>query len=211
MAILDLEEYKLAIGETSSANDDRHQAAIDAAEQAILNFTDRDFGTASVVEDRTFWLEAGSVFLEIDDCTEVNDVSGIGVGTWSERSEGPAASFGVYTYIQLGGTYSTSPEMGFARNEDIFGVQSYRSLGVEVTVNADWGWTVVPEDVKRAAIWAAASFEKDTQNPYGALSSKSVAEVSESYYMVAANPNFLDEGLPAKVQSLLFPYRRVLI
>lgn len=317
--LVTLAEYKTALGITTDAEDARHDAALSAAEQAVLNFTDRDFykvlkggtdeiqtvtvtgsptgghfklafegqqtgnivptataaaveerllalntipagavavtgnaggpwtvtfqgalgsqnvpsltatssltgGTApsvaiatptpgvvgSSIEERTFWLEPGSTFLEIDDCTEVTDVSGSAIATWEERSEGPAAAFGVYTYIQFEAAYTTSPEMGFSRNEDVFGISRFSTVGTEVTVTADWGWSLVPEDVKRAVIWTAASFEKDTQNPYGALSSKSVAEVSESYYMVAANPNFLDEGIPAKVQSLLFPYRRVL-
>lgn len=317
--LVTLDEYKTALGITTADDDARHDAALEAASEAVLNYTDRDFlktltggtnevqtitftptptgghytltfegqttgniqptataatvqnkldslstiptGAVSVsgaeggpytvtfqnelgsqnvatlvaadtftgsgnpavviatstpgvagtsVEDRTFWLEPGSAFLEIDDCTVVNDVSGIGVATWEERSEGPAAAFGVYTYIQFEGAYSTSPEMGFTRNEDIFGVQSWATVGTEVTVNADWGWSSVPQDVKRAVIWTAASFEKDTQNPYGSLTAKTVAEVSESYFV--QQPALIPQDpVPLQAQGLLLPYRRVML
>lgn len=317
--IVSLDEYKTALGITGTADDARHDAALSAAEQAVLNFTDRDFYkvltggtdevqtvsltgnptgghftltfdgettsniqhdatattvhtrleslgtvpadsiavtgnaggpwtitfenelgsknvstltgadtltggtspavsvstttqgvTGSSVEDRTFWLEPGSAFLEIDDCTVVNSVTGVGVSTWEERSEGPAAAFGVYTYIQFEGVYTASPEMGFTRNEDIFGVTNLTTTGTEVTVNADWGWDAVPSDVKRAVIWTAASFEKDTQNPYAALTAKTVAEVSETYFM--PQPALIpQEPVPMQAQGLLLPYRRVMM
>lgn len=317
--LVTLDEYKTALGITTTADDAKHDAALAAAEQAVINFTQRDFtktlvggvnevqtitltgnptggqftltfdgqttsninhnATAAIVqsrleslstiplggvvvtgnsggpytvtfagelgsqnvstitgadtmtggtnpsvsvatttagvagsstEDRTFWLEPGSSFLEIDDCTVVNDVTGLGIATWEERSEGPSAAHGIYTYIQLEDSYATSVEMGFERNEDIFGVASSSSIGTEVTVNADWGWGSVPADVKQAIIWCAASFEKDTDNPYGSLSAKSVAEVSETYYVsppAATTP----EAVPLQSQALLLPYRRLVL
>lgn len=209
-ALVTLEEYKLALGITSEADDDKHQVALDAAEQAVVNFTSRDFLKADPsVGTRTFWLEPGSEFLEIDDCTEVIEVSDVAVISWEERSEGPAAAHGVYTYIQLSSRLSGSLEMGFTRNEDIFGNSAYNSLGTEITVTADWGWGSVPEDVKRAIIWTAGSFEVDTDNPYGELSSKSVAEVSESYYVPPITTPTSIEAVPPNAQSILEPYRRV--
>lgn len=206
--LVTLEEYKEALSITTEADDDKHETAIAAAEQAVTNYTSRDFLKADPsVGERKFWLEPGSSFLEIDDCTEVTDVSGLGIATWEERSEGPAAAHGVYTYIQLEASYQTSVEMGFERNEDIFGTQQASTLGTEVTVTADWGWGSVPENVKRAIVWTAASFEVDTDNPYGALSSKSVAEVSETYYIPPAMPS--PTAVPANAQALLEPYRRV--
>lgn len=313
--LVTLDEYKTALGITGTANDAKHDAALTAAEQAVTNYTQRDFtktligGTNEVqtvtltgnptgghftltfsgqttsniqhdaaatlvqarleslstipaggvtvtgnnggpytvtftgelgsqnvatmtgadtmtggtspavsittttagvagtsVADRVFWLEPGSSFLEIDDCTVVNDVSDF--STWEARSEGPAAAHGIYTYVQLSSAGTTSLEMGFARNEDIFGTTS-TSLGTEVTVNADWGWGVVPADVKQAIIWTSASFEKDMDNPYGALSAKSVAEVSESYAIAPAPSLLIEDGIPGRAQNLLYPYRRV--
>ena len=317
--LVTLDEYKTALGITGTADDAKHDAALSAAEQAVVNFTQRDFtktlvggvdevqtisltgnptgghftltfngqttsniqhnasaatvfgklenlstiaagaitvtgsaggpwtvtfigelgsqnvstitgadtltgGTSpavsvttttsgvagSSVTDRTFWLEPGSAFLEIDDCTVVNDVTGLGIATWEERTEGPSAAHGIYTYIQLEAGYQTSVEMGFERNEDIFGTQQASTLGTEVTVNADWGWGSVPSDVKRAIIWTAASFEKDTDNPYGSLSAKSVAEVSETYY-VAPPAVTTPEAVPMQAQALLLPYRRLVL
>lgn len=317
--LVTLDEYKTALGITTTADDAKHEAALSAAEQAVVNFTQRDFtktlvggtnevqtvtltgnptgghftltyygsttsniqhnasattvqsrlenldtiptgavsvtgpnggpyvvtfvgelgsqdvptmtgadtmtgGTSPAVSiavttagvagsstaDRTFWLEPGSAFLEIDDCTVVNDVTGLGIATWEERSEGPSAAHGIYTYIQLEAGYQTSVEMGFERNEDIFGTQQASTLGTEVTVNADWGWGFVPADVQRAIIWTAASFEKDTDNPYGSLSAKSVAEVSETYY-VAPPAVVTPEAVPMQAQALLLPYRRLVL
>jgi hypothetical protein len=318
--LVTLDEYKTALGITGTADDAKHDAALSAAEQAVVNFTQRDFtktlvggvdevqtisltgnptgghftltfngqttsniqhnasaatvfgklenlstiaagaitvtgnaggpwtvtfigelgsqnvstitgadtltgGTSpavsvttttsgvagSSVTDRTFWLEPGSAFLEIDDCTVVNDVTGLGIATWEERTEGPSAAHGIYTYIQLEAGYQTSVEMGFERNEDIFGTQQASTLGTEVTVNADWGWGSVPSDVKRAIIWTAASFEKDTDNPYGSLSQKRVAEVSETYYIAPPRPDLTPEAVPLQAQALLLPYRRLVL
>lgn len=317
--LVSLTEYKTALGITTSADDAKHEAALSAAEQAVVNFTQRDFtktlvggtnevqtvtltgnptgghyhltfdgqqtgnlthqesaasvqaalislsnipaggvtvtgisggpytvtftgelgstnvstltatssltgGTSpnvaiatttqgvagSSTANRTFWLEPGSAFLEIDDCTIVNNVTGLGIATWEARSEGPSAAHEIYTYIQLEAGYQTSVEMGFERNEDIFGIQQTSTIGTEVTVNADWGWGFVPADVQRAIIWTAASFEKDTDNPYGSLSAKSVAEVSETYY-VAPPAVVTPEAVPMQAQALLLPYRRLVL
>jgi hypothetical protein len=316
--LVTLDEYKTALGITGTVDDAKHDAALSAAEQAVVNFTQRDFtktlvggvnevqtvsltgnptgghftltfneqttsniqhnasaatvlgklenlstiaagaitvtgsaggpwtvtfigelgsqnvptitgadtltggtspavsvstATAGVagtsVADRTFWLEPGSLFLEIDDCTVINDVTGLGIASWEERSEGPSAAHGIYTYIQLETSYLTSVEMGFERNEDIFGTSLSNTLGTEVTVNADWGWGSVPSDVKRAIIWTAASFEVETDNPYGSLSSKSVAEVSESYYIPPVINSATMEAVPFNARSILEPYRRI--
>jgi hypothetical protein len=316
--LVTLDEYKTALGITTTADDAKHDAVLSAAEQAVINFTQRDFtktlvggtnevqtvtltgsptgghftltfngqttsniqhdaaatlvqarleslstipagsvtvtgnnggpytvtftgelGSQNVVamtgadtmtggsnpsvsistttagvagtstEDRKFWLEPNSSFLEIDDCTVVNDVTGLGIATWEERSEGPSAAHGIYTYIQLESGYQTSVEMGFERNEDVFGTQQLSTLGTEVTVNADWGWGSVPPDVKRAIIWTAASMEIETDNPYGALSAKSVAEVSESYYIPPAVTMSTLDAVPSNAQSILEPYRRI--
>lgn len=318
--LVTLDEYKTALGITTTADDAKHEAALSAAEQAVVNFTQRDFtktlvggtnevqtvtltptptgghfnliyggettsninhdasativrnrlenlstiptgavavtgnnggpytvtfqgelgsqnvsaltgtdaltggGSPSVVvatttagvtgtsvADRTFWLEPGSSFLEIDDCTVVNSVTGLGIATWEERSEGPSAAHGIYTYIQLEAGYQTSVEMGFEKNEDIFGTQQLSTLGTEVTVNADWGWGFVPADVKQAIIWCAASFEKDTDNPFGSLSQKTVAEVSETYYVSPPRADMSPEAVPMPAQALLLPYRRLVL
>jgi hypothetical protein len=203
--LVDLDKYKEAIGETDDANDNFHTEAIEDASAAVLNFTDRDFASDPVTEARTYNVPSSGFIIDIDDATEVLDVDGLGSANWRAGNDGPATMHGIYTYIEY--AFRHSLLMGFTRNEDVFGGNPFET----VTVTADYGWPEVPDDVQRATILTAQSFEGDRSNPSGALASKSVAEVAENYlqqqqYQSAVDDN---EPLPARARSLLLPYRRV--
>jgi hypothetical protein len=183
--------------------------AIEDATQAVLNYTDRDFIEAQVVETRTFrsvnpLTDTGEVIIDIDDCDEVYDVAGLSDNNWRAGTDGPAASFGIYTYIEVALLRASSALMGFTSNLDVFG----NPFWGEVDVSARWGWpsTVVPEDVQRATLIAAYELEGDSQNLSGQLASKTVAEVTESYRPSVFQPQ--PESLPTRVIVLLDPWRR---
>jgi hypothetical protein len=204
--LVDLTTFKTAIGESGTANDDRYQLALDAAIQAVLNFTDRDFDTAVVTETRDVEPPDLGNIIDIDDAVSVIDVDGLGGVNWRAGSEGPAASAGVFTYIEIASFRADSPLMGFTRNEDVFGF----GFGNSIQVTADWGWPDVPADVVQAVIWATEDFAGDLSNPSGALAAKSVAEVAENYMQQSQQRSPGDsEPLSPRTLGLLLPYRRM--
>lgn len=212
--ILTLTEYKAATGVIGTEHDGQYNFAIPAANQAIKNFTDRDFGADLVNEARDFAIpdsqSSDTMTIDIDDCDEVFSVYTLSANQWVAGSEGPAAAAGVFTYLDVASFRAVSPLMGFTRNEDIF--LNRVGLSRSVTVTANWGWPVVPADVKQAAVWAVDALLGDLSNPGGTLAAKSVAEVAENYMQQQAQMNSSpddEEPLPARARSLLLPYRRV--
>lgn len=184
--------------------------AIEDASVAVKNYTDRDFAAAQVVETRTFEASndvdpAGEVIIDIDDCDEIYDIAGLSSTQWRAGTDGPAASFGIFTYVEvrLG---RSSLLMGFERNLDVFGEQFWG----EIEVSARFGWptATVPEDVQRATLITAYSLEGDLTNLAGNLESKTVAEVSESYAVTGQFGTAPLETLPSRAVVILDPWRR---
>lgn len=163
--LITLSEYKAYAGydPTNTQYDSQIAALIPAASQAIRSYTGRDFGTALVTEMRPFGYD-GSGFLDIDDCVTVTAVSLTIPGyadvplqdiEWiampPRRDDAP-----VYYYILMPtyGGVGISPEMGFTRNLDIMAREGrWRGLPTMVNVTAQWGWPIVPEDIKLATYW----------------------------------------------------------
>lgn len=188
---------------------DLPDTAIEDATAVVLNYTDRDFLSAQVVETRTFQTynevtPDGRVIVDIDDCDEIYDVATLSSNQWRAGTDGPAGSFGIFTYVEVALFRQSSSLMGFTSNQDVFGAPWWG----ELEISARWGWpsTVVPEDVQRATLIAAYELEGDSQNLSGQLASKTVAEVTESYRPSVFQPT--PESLPTRVVVLLDPWRR---
>lgn len=220
MALVTLVKYKSYIKESSNANDTFHQDALDAASDAILNYTDRDFGTANVTESRVYQYD-GSGILNIDDAAGVHSVTFpnaivLTTTSWVAKKEGPVRAT-PFTYLELPRIdwHAQDPAslgvMGFTSNLDVFLPRLPSVTEVAVTVNADWGWVTVPLDVQYATMWTAHSWEQDspTGGGSGELSSESVAETSRSFFAAQAASEATDEALPARAVSILDQYRRV--
>lgn len=164
--LITLEEYRAATGVnvTNTRDDARFTQLVPFVSSAIRSFTERDFASPIVTEERIFEYD-GSGYLDIDDASDVQEVAMtfpnlgtadvvLAAADWSpkpqRRDDAP-----VYHYIAMGrGWGAGSPEMGFERNLDVWVKEHpqgpYSSL---VKVTATWGWPVVPGDVKVAAIW----------------------------------------------------------
>lgn len=217
MALLvDLDKFKLAIGETTNDNDDKWLDALEDASSAVLNYTDRDFGVDEIDEDRTYTYN-GRGLLEIDDASAIDSVEMNGTvlaeTTYVLGMEGPTSA-AVYTYIELPSFMTLDGEMGFTYNLDMWlAIHGRTPVRVPVVVNGTWGWPVVPDDVQRATIITAASLASDLTTAFSqGLQSRSVAEVSESYALQAAvQAQTLDgeDPLPIRARQLLAPYRRM--
>lgn len=219
MSLVTLASYKLAIGETDASKDSYHQLALDAASDAVLHYSDRDFGAAAVTENRTYSYN-GSGVLNIDEFSVVHTVtfatgSPLLTSAWRAKTDGPA---GVpYSWLELpviawGDSLGSLGAMGFEQNLDRF-ISTGAFPEIQVTVNADWGWATVPADVQRAVIWTAKSYEdsEPSSGAAGGLASKSVAEVAESYFQEqmqqigSQNP----PALPDRARAIIDAYRRI--
>lgn len=185
--------------------------ALEDASAAVKNYTDRDFLTAQVEEARVFTpstdtTHTGDLIVDIDDCDTIYDVDGFSESQWRAGTDGPAASYGIFTYVEVRLLRATSPLMGFERNEDLFGTQWWG----QIEVTARWGWpsATVPEDVQRATLIAAYEMAGDASNLSGNLSGKTVAEVSEQYVTPMQFGGAQPTTLPGRAVVLLDPWRR---
>jgi hypothetical protein len=222
MALVTLSEYKTAIKEASAANDAFHQGALDAAQDAVLNYADRDFGAPPVTETRTY-LYDGSGVLNIDDASTVTAVTlesvlPLTTNVWRARHEGPA-SVVAYSWLELpqidlSARRNSLGVMGFTQNLDRF-LTSNGLPEITAAVTASWGWATVPNDVKRAVIWTAEAYEaiSGSSGSAGGVASRSVAEVAESYFAEAQAQQGTppSEAVPPRAQAILDAYRRVSI
>ena len=218
-SLVTLANYKLAIGETDASRDTFHQQALDHASAAILNESDRDFGATLVTQSRTYFYD-GRGILNIDECSAINTVTfpqalaTLPSTHYRARKEGPP-TVTVFSYLELPRMDQLSRrsmgEMGFEKNLDRWYLTSGGFAQIEVTVNANWGWATIPDDIQRAVIWTAADFETVAPTSGGSLASKSVAEVSEAYFQaqaMAAGSNTTDM-LPQRARAIVEAYRRV--
>jgi hypothetical protein len=218
-SLVTLAEYKLAIGETDASRDTFHQQSLNHASSAILNESDRAFGAANVTESRTYFYD-GKGILNIDECSDINSVTlqqaaaALPSTHFRPRKEGPP-SVTVFSYLELPRLDHLSRRsmgvMGFTSNLDRLWLTGGSFPQIEVTVNADWGWTTIPDDIQRAVIWTAADFESVAPASGGSLAGKSVAEVSESYFQAQAAAAGLNttDMLPERARAIVENYRRV--
>lgn len=204
--LITLEELKAALGIPASmtADHDNLNRIIDAASAAVSVYTDRDFASPLVTEQRTFEYDGGG-HLDIDDASAVTAVTTSFAGfdnlipadLWRAQPYGSP----VLNELLLPTVYGPSPEMGFTRNFDVLYREGrFTTLPLLVKVDATWGWPVVPEDVKQAVIWTAASM-KEQPTPY-------VQESIEGYSR-STNIRAPATALPDRAKDLLAPYMRI--
>lgn len=207
--LISLDELKDALGIplNQTGQDDKLSQAISSASAAVVNYTDRDFGSAGVTGDRIYQYD-GSGYLEIDDATAVNSVTVITDGPEYavDATEWRAQPYNdsVKTYIQLLGRYGVgSPEMGFTRNLDVYIAEGrYNFLPTLVRVNAVWGWPYVPDDVKQAVVWIAASMSEQP----GLYVSESIEGYSRS-----TSQRTPPVAIPERAADILAAYQRIYV
>lgn len=203
LPIVSVEEFKAAESITSDDYDDAIEQLLPQVSAAIRRLTGRDFGATAEVSERVFEYRGGGV-LDIDDATSIVSVRMDGAGLAQNRDYRPQRDsetpyFYLDMYVEPG--HRGSPEMGFTRNEDTYRGAHARPRTSLVTVEAEWGWNPVPEDVKLAAIEMArvvADLPKDD------LQNEAIAEYSYSNV-----PDTFNSGRwPTRAADLLRPYKR---
>jgi hypothetical protein len=220
--LITLQEYRDATGYQSvdAAFDTQVTAAIKYASAAIRNYAQRDFGVTVVTEDRTYIYD-GSGYLDIDDTATINTVTLTLPGATDQlldaalwlplpyrRDDAP-----VYYYIYLPSVtwHGVSPEMGFTRNADVMYREGrYITQPPQVKVNAAWGWTVVPDDVKQATIWAVEDWKGTTASSAGPLTAHSIESFSESFGS-RTGATLVSNALPQRSMDLLANYAKIYI
>lgn len=201
-----LEELKNSLGvqDSNTAKDALYQRCITAASAAVLSYTDRDFASAAVTEQRTYEWD-GSGYVDIDDASAVTAVTlswdSVDTAVPSSQWRAQPQTGPVYTYVVVPSKYGFgSPEMGFTRNLDVYAEENgIGYLPPLVKVDATWGWPVVPDDVKQAVVWTAAAMSENV-TPF-------ITESIENYSRtVGMAPRV---ALPDRAKDLLAVYQRI--
>lgn len=220
--LISLAELRTALGidPTDTRRDEQYTQAITFATRAIRNYTDRDFATAQVTEERTFEYD-GSGYLDIDDAQTITAVSLTTYGfpdtsltgdQWvampQKRDDSPV----FYYLIMPGGVRAGSPEMGFTRNLDIAYMEGrLPTMPRLVKVTGTWGWPEVPEDVKQAAIWTVQDWtSKATPAGGEALTAEAIEGFSRSWGNRAGSAT-QSLAIPNRARDLLIQYVKPLV
>lgn len=215
--ILSLAEYKMRrqIIEVSAERDEAIRAALSSAEDAVLEYTGRDFTTAQTIETRAFPWELHTIILETDDF--VGKPSSI---SFEVPGAGSAAAFPTNTYWvgpREGPTHYyidftparnlSSPSigaMGFTRNLDRYFGFGGGADAVTVNVTAKFGWPgTAPASIKQAVTWLVDEFYKK-DGTQGDVQAEAIANLSYVYQRISE-----ENALPARITALLDPYRRI--
>lgn len=216
--LLTIGEYKAYAGidPSDTTNDIEIAALIQAATSMVIAFTERDFGSQLVSGTRPFQYD-GSGYLDIDDCASVESVSLVVTGfddvllqnyEWAamppRRDDAP-----VYYYILMPGFYGgISPEMGFSRNLDIMAREGrWRNLPTTVNVTAQWGWPVVPNDVKLATFWTIQEWRARSTSE--GLASEAIEGFSRSWSRGEQGQEVF--AVPSRARDVLAMYAKVKI
>lgn len=206
MAILTLDEYKTRreLTEASKERDEAVQAALEAAEDAVLQYTGRDFTTAQAIETKTYMYD-GSGILETDDFVELESVNVEGSVLSSLNFETGPREGQTFYWIDFTAVPWPSPAMGFTRNLDrAFGDCHNARRYARVQVKARFGWPGgAPAGVKQAVTWLVDEF-RNSKSTQGEVQAEAIANLSYVYQRISE-----ENALPARVITLLDPYRRL--
>lgn len=219
--LITLDEFRAiqGIDPTYTVDDIRYLALLGPVSDAIRSYTERDFGLPVVTEQRTYEYD-GSGFLDIDDASDVTDVTlaypyGAPDITLSgdEWRPMPArrADSQIYTYISMPGYVGhvpgMDPEMGFTWNLDVYARERGRwALPSNVKVTGTWGWLSIPSDVKMAAAWVLQSWV--TRPTSDGLSSEAIEGWSRSWGSRSGS-SAAALAIPEPVHDLLARYSKI--
>lgn len=193
-------------------HDAKYELLIPAVSTAIRNFTERDFGSDQVTEQREFDYD-GSGYVDIDDAEAITAVSWkvpnvdpipLEADAWrpgpSRRDDAP-----VYLWVTVYSYPGISPAMGFTRNLDVWAREHSSVAPTTALITGTWGWPTVPPDVKLAAYWTLEDWLKKPSNE--GLTAESIESYSRSW---GNKQGFVNLGIPTKARDLLVQYTKTL-
>jgi hypothetical protein len=217
--LITLDEYLAATGQDLPSLDPDTEAkfswSISVVSEAIRSYCDRDFTLSQdAVQGTRNFRYRGHNQLEIDDCSVVNSVA-VAPNNWSagrtlDSSEWIADDMDaeVFSWLEVFSIFlwsGGSPVMGFKNNLDQYPARFYPTI---LTVNAVWGWTQIPLQVKQAAVIAVTDLSSTTSGNISTSQSQSIASYSTSTSLrgVLLLP---ESALPYKAQALLDRYAKI--
>lgn len=201
------------MGDTDAAEQARIDWAVTAASAAVRAYTGLSFqlATEATPGPREFRYYEGGI-IDIDEASAVNTVS-TKATTWSssrtlDNSEWFAMpkETPIFTYVEVYTRFlptGVAPEMGFKNNLDTYPFVPYPTV---VVVDATWGWTEIPVQVKQATVFTAADYA--TTDP-AEFNSESIAGYSRSRApgrLLTMNP--IIQPVPDRAAALLEAYTR---
>jgi hypothetical protein len=207
--LIQLGELETALGVAPGDVDSVRQAqltqAIAGASAAIIKYTDRDFAAATVTEQRSFEYD-GSGFVDIDDCSNITDVtysiSGFDtiIPAFEWRGEPyNGSSLHLSRCTKLGATFS--PEMGFTQNIDVLYREGrFTGLGPTVKVTAR-GAGRGARGCEAGGIWTAVRWPTTR--------SRTSLSPSRTTRTRARLRGLTDDAIPGRAKDLLAPYVRL--
>ena len=155
MAYASLADYKLARPATrDGGSDSAILDALDVASSDILEWCQRDFTVSSGVSAKVYRQTTNGLLL-VDDFSTAAGLVVVDNGT--------TLTVGTDFYVDP----AAHPGHAFYRLRFFPGRWPYPSWEPLVSVTADWGWTAVPDAVKRATIMLAADLLAGAGNTFG--------------------------------------------
>jgi hypothetical protein len=189
---------------SDTSRDSVIESVITGASRAIHRLTEREFKTEAV-GSTTRRFELRSLYLDLNPY-DISSTSALTVSLHPETAT--PVSLTATTDFQLQPTTRTTTYQAIrisAETSNLFNSDTARNFGyslVDVT-SASWGFTVVPEDVKRAAVIAVCANLDRRLDAY-ALAANELVDI-EAGIQPQRQPAF---SIPMASMVLLNPYRR---
>lgn len=207
-AILTLAHYKAVRSlATNPEKDNAITAAIPAAEQTILEYTNRDLTSDPAEDTRLYPYEPGARIVNIDDALSVSSVK------LNERSLAPAVEFRagtapgepVISWLELVPNVSlVSPIFEVTH---VVTTQSFTGF-MDVEVTGVFGWPEIPATAVQAAVWLVDEMIAPGADTTG-HAAESIADLS--FVNRGEEPIYPSGRLPTRVAQILSGLRRVAI
>lgn len=206
-AILTLAHYKAANHIEGTEQNAQIEAAIPAAEQTVLDYTNRDLTSDPAAGTRSYAYEPGSRILNIDDAISVSSV------TLNERSlavnlewrPGKAQGEPVFSWVELVPNVSLiSPIFEVTH---VVTEQTFRGF-MTIEVTGTFGWPEIPATATQAAVWLVDEMIVPGADTTG-HAAESISDLS--YVNRGEEEQTRSPALPPRVAQILSNLRRVAI
>lgn len=205
----------LGISPTDTREDAKYTALIPMVSAVIRSWTERDFGSDVITEERLFPYD-GSGYVDIDDASAITAVSmvvpnstDVVLETWTamppRRDDSPVF---FYLIISPANYFLGSPEMGFTRNLDVYySERPYTySIPSTVKVTGTWGWPIVPPNVKLATVWTLQDWTSKADSE--GLTAEAIEGFSRSWGSRTSGGATAAMAIPNRARDILAAYAK---
>ncbi len=191
--LIDEADYAMYVGYSTPTDPVKKENvlwAIGAASHTIQQFCGRRF--IPVASSVRYFDADGTRWLDIDDATAVTEIAvdSSGTGTYTVLDGSGYQLVAVAKTVELDGPYVAARRVG-----PYFWPGATTRINT-VRVTAAWGWTSVPEPIKRACAVYAQDLLRDPEAAFGGI-------------LATAEGIAIGSRMPRRVVDLCVPYRRM--